>query len=264
MTGCADMKLLMHGLLDGELDAANALRCDEHLAACPACTAEYESYRALREAIRTGDARRRAPDALRSRVLTALDAAAHPASGAPRPRAAPPGSTGFRRRWAGLASGLALAASLALFVAAPFRGADPANEIVAGHVRSLLAEHLTDVRSSNQHEVKPWFAGKLDFAPPVVDLASAGAPLVGGRLDYISGRVVAALVFRRREHVINVFVWPLAAQGTQSGSPIEETVQDGYHVVHWTEGGMTFWAVSDLNLPELRAFADAFRARARG
>src|SRR4051794_1090119 len=103
------------------------------------------------------------------------------------------GPAGVWRRWIGAASGLALAASLALFVAAPFRGADPANEIVAGHVRSLLAEHLTDVRSANQHEVKPWFAGKLDFAPPVVDLASAGTPLLGGRLDYISGRVVAAL-----------------------------------------------------------------------
>jgi anti-sigma factor (TIGR02949 family) len=263
MTSCAEMNLLMHGLLDGELDAANALKCDEHLAACAACTAEYESYWALRDAIRTGDARRRAPEALRSRVLAALDAASQPASVWGHARRASPGQLASWRRWSAAASGLALAASLALFIAAPFRELDPANEVVAGHVRSLLAEHLTDIRTSNQHEVKPWFAGKLDFSPPVIDLASAGFPLVGGRLDYVSGRVVAALVFKRREHVINVFVWPLSAQGAQPASRSEEAVHDGYHVVHWTEAGMTFWAVSDLNLPELKAFAEEFRTRAR-
>src|SRR3954467_3985097 len=264
MTGCADMKLLMHGLLDGELDAANALTCEEHLAACSRCAAEYEAFQALPHAIQTGDARYRAPDALRSRVLAALDAASEAPPGRIDNRRASPSQPSSWRRWAPVASGLALAASLALFVAAPLRGPDLTDELVAGHVRSLLVDHLTDVRTSDQHTVKPWFNGKLDFSPPVVDLTSAGFPLVGGRLDYISGRVVAALVFRRREHVINVFVWPPTAQGTQSASPIEATVQDGYHVVHWTEGGMTFWAVSDLNLPELRAFADAFRARAPG
>jgi anti-sigma factor (TIGR02949 family) len=262
MTSCADMKLLMHGLIDGELDAANALKCDEHLAACGACTAEYESYQALRQAIRTGDARHRAPDALRSRVLAALDAAPDAPAGRTDGRRAPPGRAGAWRRWSVAASGLALAASLALFVAAPLRGPDLTDELVAGHVRSLLVDHLTDVRTSDQHTVKPWFNGKLDFSPPVIDLTSAGFPLVGGRLDYMSGRVVAALVFKRREHVINVFVWPEAAGGRQGSGP-EATLREGYHVLHWTEGGMNAWVVSDLSLPELQTFGEAFRAQAR-
>jgi anti-sigma factor (TIGR02949 family) len=263
MTGCADMKLLAHGLLDGELDAANALRCEQHLAACSHCAAEYEAFQALRQAIRTGDARHRAPDALKSRVLAALNAASEPvpvrtdrrqASG-PRPSA--------WRRWTTAASGLALAASLALFIAAPLRGPDLTTELVAGHVRSLLVDHLTDVQTSDQHVVKPWFTGKLDFSPPVVDLASAGFPLVGGRLDYLSDRVVAALVFKRREHVINVFIWPATSDSLQQASRSDDMPREGYHVLHWTEGGMVFWAVSDLNLPELRAFEEAFRTQAR-
>src|SRR3954467_8504415 len=214
MTGCADMKLLMHGLLDGELDAANALTCEEHLAACSRCAAEYEAFQALPHAIQTGDARYRAPDALRSRVLAALDAASEAPLGRIDNRRASPSQLSSWRRWAPIASGLALAASLALFIAAPLRGPDLATELVGGHVRSLLVDHLADVRTSDQHVVKPWFAGKLDFSPPVIDLASAGFPLVGGRIDYLSGRAVAALVMKRREHIINLFIWPVSAQGT--------------------------------------------------
>src|SRR4051812_36174629 len=262
MTGCADMKLLMHGLLDGELDAANALTCEEHLAACSRCAAEYEAFQTLRQVIQTGDARYRAPDALRSRVLAALDAASEAPLGRIDNRRASPSQPNPWRRWAPVASGLALAASLALFVAAPLRGPDLTDELVAGHVRSLLVDHLTDVRTSDQHTVKPWFNGKLDFSPPVVDLTSAGFPLVGGRLDYMSGRVVAALVFKRREHVINVFVWPEAAGGRPGSGP-EATLREGYHVLHWTEGGMNVWVVSDLSLPELQTFGEAFRTQAR-
>lgn len=257
------MKLLMHGLLDGELDAANALKCDEHLAACVDCAQEFEAYQLLHQAIRTGDTRHRAPDALRSRVLAALDAESEAPANGMHGGPAPPSRPISWRGWTTAASGLALAASLALFIAAPLREADPANELVAGHVRSLLAEHLTDIRTSDQHTVKPWFSGKLDFSPPVVDLTSAGFPLVGGRLDYLSGRVVAALVFRRREHVINVFVWPESTPDAKPASSPNETFQEGYHVLHWTEGGMTFWAVSDLNVAELREFAEEFRRRAQ-
>jgi anti-sigma factor (TIGR02949 family) len=263
MTGCADMKLLMHGLLDGELDAANALKCEEHLAACPSCTAEYEAFQALRQAIRTGDARYRAPDALKSRVLAALNAASEaPASRIDNRRATARRPSAWRRSTMD-ASGLALAASLALFIAAPLRGPDLAAELVAGHVRSLLVDHLTDVQTSDQHVVKPWFAGKLDFSPPVVDLASAGFPLVGGRLDYLSGHVVAALVFQRREHVINVFIWPGSTQSAQEASRSDDTFREGYHVLHWTEGGMNVWVVSDLNLQELQEFRQQFQKQAR-
>src|SRR5215207_4674280 len=252
MTGCADMKLLMHGLLDGELDAANALKCEEHLATCSRCAAEYEAFQTLRQVIQTGDARHRAPDALRARVLAALDAASEPfpirmdsrRTTARRPTA--------WHRWTMAASGLALAASLTLFITAPLRGPDLTIELVAGHVRSLLVDHLTDVRTSDQHVVKPWFAGKLEFSPPVVDLARGGFPLVGGRLDYLFGHVVAALVYQRREHVINVFIWPGSIPGAQQASRSEDTFREGYHVLHWTEGGMNVWVVSDLNLPELQ------------
>jgi anti-sigma factor (TIGR02949 family) len=259
MTSCADVRSVMHGLLDGELDPANALRCEEHLTGCPECASEYRTFQALRHAIRTGDASHPAPQALRSRVLQALDAEAErprlPAASRPAP-ARPLG------RWIAAGSALALAASLTLFVAVPLRGPDLENELVSGHVRSLLADHLTDIKTSDQHVVKPWFAGKLDFSPPVVDLASSGFPLVGGRLEYLSGRVIAALVFRRGEHAINLFISPAADKGPaalRSGT----LSRDGYHLLHWTAGGMSFWAVSDLNAAELHEFATRWQDATR-
>jgi anti-sigma factor RsiW len=139
----------------------------------------------------------------------------------------------------------------------PTRRETIVEEAVSGHVRSLLADHLFDVRSTDQHTVKPWFLGKLDFAPPVVDLASAGFPLVGGRLDYLSGRPVAALVYQRQQHTINVFVFPEDAQALPA---IDARSIRGFHVRHWVRNGMSFWAVSDLNETELTAFARALEA----
>ena len=131
------------------------------------------------------------------------------------------------------------------------------DEIVAGHVRSLLANHLTDVATSNQHVVKPWFNGRIDFSPPVVDLAATGFPLVGGRVDYIGGRVVAALVYRRSGHAINLFVWPAETP------PEGPSQHDGYNLLRWSAGGLAYWAISDLNPEELRDFESQFR-RATG
>jgi anti-sigma factor RsiW len=133
-----------------------------------------------------------------------------------------------------------------------------ARDVVAGHVRALMGEHLFDVGSTNQHTVKPWFLGKLDFSPPVDDLAPQGFPLVGGRLDYLSGRPVAALVYQRRQHTINVFVRP---QIDSHEAAADARTLRGFHVRHWTRAGMAFWAVSDLNDMELDQFVHAFEVR---
>jgi len=152
------------------------------------------------------------------------------------------------------------AAALVLFTLVPFlRGPSTeeilTREVVSGHVRSLMANHLADVPSSDQHTVKPWFNGKLDFSPPVQDLATQGFPLVGGRLDYLDNRPVAALIYQRAKHLINVFIWP-SSESSDSG--IKSETRQGYHVFHWTRSGMTYWAVSDLEESQLQEFVHRF------
>lgn len=273
---CATMEPLLHALADGELDAANALRCEAHLRCCRHCAAAYDQALVVRSAIRQKAVRHRAPEHLQARILAALDAAAPvPAAGAavPRPaRAMLDAVAAPLRRWWSSARlpALALATGLAALalVVAPRQWDEPAapdlrREVVEGHLRSLLvAGRLMDVGSSDRHTVKPWFAGRLDFSPPVPDLADAGFPLAGGRLDYFDGRAVAALVYRRREHVINVFVWPDAAAGADTAPrPAGTAGSTGHAVIHWREGGLGFWAVSDLNEAELTDFARLFAAR---
>jgi anti-sigma factor RsiW len=296
MTVCGDKELLLHGLLDGELDAANTLLCEAHLGECAGCAAEYERLQALRNRIRTAGVRYEASAELRARVTAALGEAANqnretPAGArAPHlavvggsrderltaregsgrsPAAAPPparlGSPGRSRpgkvhvSWAlgGLAGALAAALAFVMLVRLP--GQTIADELVASHVRSLLAAHLVDVVTSDRHVVKPWFAGKVAFAPPVVELAQQGFPLVGGRLDYLHGRVVASVVYRRRQHVINVFVWPVDPHEGPLAAPAQ---RDGYNVVGWKQGGLEFWAVSDVDPSELALLRAAFMAQA--
>lgn len=196
----------------------------------------------LSDAIKRHATYHRAPDLLRQRVLNSVRA-----SNKPR--------RNFRPLVGALAASIALAVALSAILVQR-SGRDTVEEqIFASHVRSLQVDHLMDVASSDQHTVKPWFAGKLDFSPPVRDLREQGFTLEGGRLDYLDGRSVAALVYRRHQHVINVFVWP------QSSAPAENSsAREGYNMLRWSEGGFAFWAISDLNLTELRELARLLQA----
>ena len=262
---CSDWTALLHALADGELDAANSLRCEDHAAACPACTAELTRLRDLRAVLSRDGVAWRAPAALRERILASIAQETTRTSGHGRldpAMTARAAGAWIRLRaaavhWTAMPTGFALAASLALaiVVTRPNEPPDLSSQLVSGHVRSLLASHLTDIETSDQHTVKPWFAGKIDFSPPVIDLADRGFALVGGRLDYIENRVVAALIYKRREHIINLFMWP-----SDVGQPAA-SAREGYNVLGWQQAGLTFWAVSDLNTAELKEFRDNLTER---
>ena len=256
---CADREALLHGFADGELDAANSLAAENHLRECPGCAKAFEAIVSQKALLAEKAARFRAPPALRARVLAELaegEGRASQTLPAAAPKAKEAGARSVlpfgRAPLAAVFSAMALAASLILFVNTWSYSPGLDQQLVSAHVRSLLASHLTDVVSSDQHTVKPWFLGKLDFAPPVVDLSKEDFPLIGGRLDYIGGRVTPSLVYRRRGHVINVFLWPAGQMSAASKT------MDGYHVLTWTAAGFDFAAVSDLDTADLQAFANAF------
>jgi anti-sigma factor RsiW len=254
---CHEIRDLLHAFLDDELDPVRALSVQRHLDACPECAREHAVHRSLRASLRDEALYFRSPRVSR-------DASAPPSARTAEVehRAGWLGAAGALRRvrWGWLPAG-ATAAALAVTVIAIWRfgslrsGAVADDllrqDVVASHVRSLMASHLTDVPSSDQHTVKPWFNGRLDFSPPVKDLAAEGFPLVGGRLDYLAGRSVAALVYKRHLHVINLMVWPSPGEPDR---PPTATPQHGYQVLHWTQGGMSYWAVSDLNQNEMKEF----------
>jgi len=236
--------------LDGELAAGDTRALETHLAECPECTRFRDRRLELRAAIVAGVPTFQAPQALRERVLAAARGSS-PSARAPR-------RFTVQNVW----RPLALAASFAVVALGSWTlalqragGVALADDVLASHIRSLMPGHLTDVLSSDQHTVKPWFNGRLDFSPAVYDFVGRGSPLLGGRIDYVGGRSVAALVYGRRQHMINVFVWP-AARGP--GGPSTRTRQ-GYHELHWTTGDYTYWVVSDLGLAELEEFAQLLR-----
>lgn len=241
MGACEDRQSMLNGLFDGELDAANTATMEGHLASCHGCRDEFARMQALRRMITADGVRHAAPEGLRSRITASIDESAPQRRINVLPSWLAPGAVG------------ALAASLALiFVVPPGNSQRIEDEVIAGHIRSLQAEHLTDVRTSNQHLIKPWFNGKIDFSPPVPELSAQGFPLAGGRLDYAGGRTVAAIVYRRRLHTINLFVWP-AAKGSQ-----QSLEKDGYALNEWTRGGLHYVAVSDISPAEMDAFREAF------
>lgn len=243
---CFDSEHFLEAYADNELDLGRALDIERHLDDCPACRQRVSSVRSLRRGIGNARLYRTAPASLKSEILKKLA----PSSVVELPR-----FRSNRGMWLAAAAALLLAV---LLLGVWFRPGEPklVAEVVDGHRRSLLAAHLADVMSTDRHTVKPWFQGKLDFSPKVEDPAEQGFPLVGGRLDLIADRPVAALVYRRGEHRINLFTWPEAG-GRETG--IATFSRQGFNVVHWCSGEMNFWAVSDLNQDELRQFAALLR-----
>lgn len=255
-TACAERGLMLHGFIDGELDAAHSLEFEQHLAQCPRCTTEIAKYRAMRKLLGKSEVSWRASGTLRAQILAAVEDEVR-AGRATLPVLRPQGwgrfdLIGLIRRWSFVPTLAALAAMLFLVVFPAQQRGELQDELLASHIRSLQVDHLTDVATSDQHTVKPWFNGKIDFAPPVVDLAPQGFPLVGGRVDYIGGRVVAALVYRRNGHVVNVFVWPAPSAATSTSA------RDGYNLASWWKDGLAFWAVSDTSAGDLEKFRAAF------
>jgi anti-sigma factor RsiW len=242
---CHETQRWLTGYLDGELDLVNAVAVEEHLKTCARCAQAHANQQALQAAIRGARLYAPAPSALQQRIQTSLRQAD---TSARAPWA-------VRRRWYSVALALACVAVLVWGLGrvwvVPAADDRLAVEVLNSHVRSLMTDHLTDVVSSDRHTVKPWFAGKLDFSPTVEDLAGQGYPLTGGRLDYVDGRPVAALVYQHQRHIINLFSWPAPQAGDM---PAAIEVRQGYNQIHWTQAGMTYWAISDLNADELQAF----------
>jgi anti-sigma factor RsiW len=247
---CKEACELLPAQVDKELGVSESMALERHLEACPECRARFAEQVALAAAMRKHATYFAAPEGLASRIQAAL-----PRNNARRP--APPArprvwAWGWWNAGVGIAFAALVASNVVLYRALPSANEQLADAALASHVRSLMGNHATDVVSSDQHTVKPWFDGKLDFSPPVVDLAAQGFPLTGGRLDYLDNRPVAALVYRHRLHVINLYVWP-AADGRDSA--VQSVSRQGYTLMHWQRGGMMFWAVSDLAVPELQEFA---------
>ena len=244
MAACIDQELLLGGLVDNELDAANVAMVEAHVLRCQGCREELERLQAVRNLLKSDGVRHAAPESLAKRI-------------AALPELSPKAATENRLPgW--LAPGLvgALAASLALVTLLPPSEQSALDQqLVSSHVRSLQPGHLIDVQTANQHVVKPWFNGKVDFAPPVPDLSDQGFPLVGGRLDSIDGKTAAAIVYKRRLHTVNVFVWRASAEHGRTH------VQNGFALDQWSADGLRFAAVSDIPAAELGQFETLYRQR---
>jgi anti-sigma factor RsiW len=256
---CEDSRIFLAAYLDDELGVGENLRVQEHLAHCPVCRRTQEEQLALRSVLRNSSLYAHPAPEFAKRIEGAVRRAARKEDG--RPRAAWLGSFGFESfRWVPVAAVLAIAAIAGtLLTTNRLRASHEqliANAVLTGHIRSLQGGHLLDVPSSDRHTVKPWFQGKLDFSPPVPDLSELGWNLIGGRLDYLDGRPVAALVYQRRMHNINVFAWP---NRSTSDAGIKSEDAQGYQILHWNGADMTYWVVSDLNKTELEDFAQALR-----
>jgi len=248
---CGQAKSLIGPYADGELEASAIVDLEKHIRDCSACAVAWRNLQVLRKTVKQDVLYFTAPTELRQRIKAGL----------PSRRRAIAQQPAWSWNWLTTAVSGAFALCLALLLMVmqthPSSEQQLEREIVSSHVRSLMPGHSLDVASSDQHTVKPWFNGKLDFSPPVKDLAAQEFPLVGGRLDYVGGRSVAALVFQRHKHIINVFVWPVSEENSL---PTVITPRQGYNLIRWCDAGMIFWAVSDLNQKELMEFGQDFAA----
>src|SRR5438552_18426748 len=270
---CEEATKLKDGYLDGELDPITSQTIKQHLRECPKCDQAYKIHGSLIHAIGNATPYYKAPAELRERIQSSLrdEIAELPARNVARD-AQPLFPRGQSRprpilwetswNWLALAAAIIFAAIIALTLVPRLQrpGADQflATQLISSHVRSLMASHLTDVASSDQHTVKPWLDTKLDFAPPVVDLSNEGFPLIGGRLDYLDNRPVAALVYGRRKHFINLFVWPAASNESKAPKTI---TREGYQLLHWADSDFNYWAVSDVNVNDLQLFKQQFETQ---
>ena len=256
MTG-EHVREALSAYVDGELPPDDAAAIGDHLTACAHCSAEYQTMLETVALTRSQLGRFTAPDVLRARIRAAIattptEQEPAPANGAPRANAQ------RSNRWARrtlLAAGLVVAAALGsgttLLVGHQAEPPSIAAQVLSSHLRSLMPNHLTDVASNDQHNVKPWFNGRLDYSPSVPRFDDQGYPLIGGRVDYIGGRPVAVVIYGRRQHVINVFSWPAAG----SDEPLAATASNGYTMYRWRSAGIEHWVVSDVNALELKTFA---------
>ena len=246
---CAEAAPLLSAYFDRELDVATSGAIAAHLRECEQCSAAVQRHEALRSAMSSGALVFSPPPGLERRIRKAVAREAPSRDVLARPW----------WRWAAVPLSAGLAAVLSWSVAARIQNADDhaVAELVSGHIRSLMVDHLVDVATSDRHTVKPWFNGKVDFSPPVVDLVASGFPLAGGRVDYIAGRPVAVLVYLRHQHVVNLFIAPARSSEIER---VRAVAAQGYNLMRWSKGGLTFWAVSDVNADELERFAREFQA----
>ena len=259
---CRVTRTALSAYVDGELSATEAERVAEHLTSCAHCSEEYQQMLESVGALRTQLAqfsRYPAPDVLRARIRTMLATTPPEIPSADEAKAPTDASSAETRRWKRAAAwaavavlAAALGSGVTLLAARRNAGADAlASQVLASHVRSLMPNHLTDIASSDQHNVKPWFNGRLDYSPNVPRFEAEGFPLLGGRLDYVANRPVAVVVYGRRQHLINVFSWP----ATGSDESMAASASKGYTLLHWRRAGIEKWVVSDVNAAELKQFA---------
>lgn len=243
---CTETRPLLHAYIDSELDLVRSLDVERHLKTCAACVAAKRSLQSLHSALRHSDLAYRAPESLRQRISESIGKKPAP----PQRRDSRP----WLWQWLAIGAVGFAAVTLMLRPLGVSPGDQLAEEAISGHVRSLMAGHLMDVVSTDQHTVKPWFNGKIDFAPEVKDFAAEGFPLIGGRLDYLDKQTVAALIYRRNQHTINVFVWP-----EKSSQPETVETRRGYSIINRHINGLRYCIVSDLNVTELTAFANLLK-----